>query len=368
MSAEPSSSTARAVREVGAGEALGEAEVVLDRRALPGLAAGGVAFDDDGREPLGRGVHRRREPGRTATDDAEVVERLLRARAQAEGVGDLDGRGRAERGAVGEGDHGQVVGTGAGELEQSGRLLGLADLEPAVGHVVVGEEGLHLDGALGPPVAHDSHLGVAVGVAVRPVAQQLVEHRVEPLLGRVPRLHQVVVERDVVDRSDRDVGVGVRREQHELGVRRLLPHLLQHLDAGHPWHPLVADDRGDGPVLEQLVGQHLQGLRPRGGAQDAVVLAVALAQVAHHGSDDGDVVVDREDRGLGHGTLPVCCEGSDATRAGAAGDRWSRPPGAGWLRNCTRTVRVDAVVIAVAGRWTGATRIHQGSETEGTAP
>ena len=56
-------------------------------------------------------------------------------------------------------------------------------------------------------------------VLVLPVAQQVVEDRVQPLLGRVPRLEQVVVEPDVVDRLDRDVGVGVGREQHELGVR-----------------------------------------------------------------------------------------------------------------------------------------------------
>ena len=41
------------------------------------------------------------------------------------------------------------------------------------------------------------------------------------LLGRVPRLEQVVVEADVVDRLDRHVGVGVRGEQDELGVGRL---------------------------------------------------------------------------------------------------------------------------------------------------
>jgi hypothetical protein len=38
--------------------------------------------------------------------------------------------------------------------------------------------------------------------ARQPVGQQLVEHRVEPLLRRVPGLEQVVVEVDVVDRAD----------------------------------------------------------------------------------------------------------------------------------------------------------------------
>ena len=39
-------------------------------------------------------------------------------------------------------------------------------------------------------------------------------------------------------------------------------HLLQHLDAGHPGHPLVGDDRGDRTVLEQLVGEDLERLGP----------------------------------------------------------------------------------------------------------
>ena len=41
----------RAMGEVGPGQPLGEAEVVLDRRALAGLATGSLALDDDGRRP-----------------------------------------------------------------------------------------------------------------------------------------------------------------------------------------------------------------------------------------------------------------------------------------------------------------------------
>jgi hypothetical protein len=47
-----------------------------------------------------------------------------------------------------------------------------------------------------------------------PLLEQLVEHRVELLLRRVPRLEQVVVEVDHVDRVDRGAGVGVGGEQH----------------------------------------------------------------------------------------------------------------------------------------------------------
>jgi hypothetical protein len=39
-------------------------------------------------------------------------------------------------------------------------------------------------------------------MGVAPVAEEVVEDRVQPLGRRVPRLEQVVVEADVVDRLD----------------------------------------------------------------------------------------------------------------------------------------------------------------------
>ena len=71
---------------------LGEPEVVLDRRALPGLATGRLALDDHGAEAFGRGVHGGGQPGRPGPDDADVVQRLLGGGAQAEGAGQLERR------------------------------------------------------------------------------------------------------------------------------------------------------------------------------------------------------------------------------------------------------------------------------------
>ena len=58
-----------------------------------------------------------------------------------------------------------------------------------------------------------------------PAGEELVQYWIQLLLRRIPRLEQVVVETDVVDRLDRDVGVGVRREQQQLGVGSLSPYL-----------------------------------------------------------------------------------------------------------------------------------------------
>ena len=51
-----------------------------------------------------------------------------------------------------------------------------------------------------------------------PIVQQVREHRVEILLGGIPRLHEIVVQSDLVDGADGGFSVRVRREQHPLGV------------------------------------------------------------------------------------------------------------------------------------------------------
>jgi hypothetical protein len=80
-----------------------------------------------------------------------------------------------------------------------------------------------------------------------PVAEQVVDDGVEPFGRWVPRLEQVVVETDVVDRPDGHVGVGVRRQQQQLGVRGVLSRLTEHLGPAHVRHPLVGGDQGDRP-------------------------------------------------------------------------------------------------------------------------
>ena len=59
----------RPLREVGAGDARRKAEVVLDPRAVPGLATGRHRSPRRASQALRRAVHRGRQPGRTAADD-----------------------------------------------------------------------------------------------------------------------------------------------------------------------------------------------------------------------------------------------------------------------------------------------------------
>jgi len=117
------------------------------------------------------------------------------------------------------------------------------DVVPAVGHVVARQEHLDRMAAVGPSMADHSNLRRAFPIGLPPVSEEIVSDGVQPLVRRVPGLEQVVVEADVVDRLDGDVGVRVCSEQQELRVRCVGPRLLEHLDTRHLRHPLVSGDQ-----------------------------------------------------------------------------------------------------------------------------
>jgi hypothetical protein len=182
--------------------------------------------------------------------------------------------------------------------------VGAADVQVAERHLVAGQELLGRLRLRRPLVPEHGDAGERRPAARPPLGEQLVQRRVQPLLGRVPRLEQVAVEVDVVDGPDGRVGVGVRREQHPLGAWRQVHRLLEEVDAGHPGHPVVGQQQGD---LLPAQGQLLQRVE-RGaavlGPHDAVVGAVAAAQVAGQRPPDRRVVVDGEqDRPGGRGAL-----------------------------------------------------------------
>jgi hypothetical protein len=170
-------------------------------------------------------------------------------------------------------------------------------------------------------VAHDAHLGGPVRVLAAPVAEEVVDDRVEALLRWVPRFEEVVVEADLVDRGDGDGGVGVRRQQQQPGLRRAPPDLAQHLDPGQLRHPLVGGDEGDRLVAQLELRQHLERLPAGRGVDDAVFGAVAGAQVAGDGPGHGRVVVDNEDRRLPAHDRPFPRGGSTVPLQSADG-RW----------------------------------------------
>ena len=91
------------------------------------------------------------------------------------------------------------------------------------------------------------HFGVRDGVlrCRPPRLEQRIDDGVELLLRWIPRLEQVVIEVDDVDRVDGGVGVGVRGEQHPSRGRIEVHRLLEELDTAHLRHPVVGDEHRD---------------------------------------------------------------------------------------------------------------------------
>ena len=174
------------------------------------------------------GPRRPRRPPRPArrapAHHDQVVERLIGAGGESHALGHLEVGGGDQHIPVREHQQGQVGGVGARGLHQRPRLRAGLDVEPAVGHVVARQEVLQLVRLAREAVPHNADAVVADDARL-PVREQIVEHRVQLLLRRIPGLHQVVVERHAVDRVDRGLGVGVRGQQHPLRVGHHLARL-----------------------------------------------------------------------------------------------------------------------------------------------
>jgi hypothetical protein len=88
LRAEADGLLAGAQRQIRAGQPDREAQVVLDPAGGARLAPGGVALQDEGREPLRRPVDPRRQPGRPCADHDQVVGGAFGAHLEADPLGD----------------------------------------------------------------------------------------------------------------------------------------------------------------------------------------------------------------------------------------------------------------------------------------
>jgi hypothetical protein len=358
----------------GAGQPLGETEVVLDRRALAGLTAGCLPLDDDSAEPLGGGVNRRGQPGRAAADNADVVQRLLGLGADAHGVGEVQRGGRPQVRAVRNEHQGQVVHGRAGQLDQAARLGVPVDLEPRVRDVVAVQERLDLVAADRPAVADDAQAAGAVRVGVPPVREQPVDGREQSLPRRIPGLEQVVVKPDVVDRRDGDVRVRVGGQQQLLGAGRVGLGLAQQLDAGHRGHPLVGDDQGHRLVTQRQPGQRRQSLLAGQGRDDAILGPVLAVESAADRRLDVRVVVDGHDRWPAHRGMPLApertifminCAGSATFAICGAGG--SRRRALGWRAVPPGRASGPSLRVLSRGAETGRRRADTGQDMDSFA-
>ena len=133
-----------------------------------------------------------------------------------------------------------------------------------------------------------------------PVVEEVGDDGVELLLGRVPGLVQVVVDAGRVDGANGGFRVGIRGEKDtaRIGIDRA--RALEHLDAAHSGHALVADDQSDRLIAGLELGQRVERGRAAGGAHDAIGGPILAAQVLDHGFQHAYVVVNRQEDGPCH--------------------------------------------------------------------
>ena len=97
-----------AAAQIGAGDAGGKAEIILDSGAGTGLPAGRFRLDDEGAEAFAGAVDGGSQACGTSADDHDVIEILGGLDAEADAAGKSFEIGIDEDGAVGEEDDGHL--------------------------------------------------------------------------------------------------------------------------------------------------------------------------------------------------------------------------------------------------------------------
>ena len=201
---------------------------------------------------------------------------------------------RDERLAIGGDQHRKLTAVRARRREQPLAFFGVRG-EPAVGHLVAGQEVAQVGRGRGPAVPDQLGFLDRLAVLALPGLEQLVDDRVELLLGRVPGLEQVVVEVNDVDGVDRRARVRVGGQQHPAGVRVNVHRPLEELDAGQPRHPVVREEDRHLVAAQLHLPQRLQGLLAGLGTDDPVPLAVPPAQVTGYSARYTGIIVHGDD-------------------------------------------------------------------------
>ena len=165
-------------------------------------------------------------------------------------------------------------------------------VEPLVGDAVAREEVADCVIHGRPAHSDDSNSFKRRLVAELPASEQIVQHGIELLFGRIPWFVQVVVNFGRIDGADGSFCVRVGGEENALGVGIDRQGLLEEVDSGHAGHALVREEEGDRVLSHLKLAAYVERSSPGGGADDAVVLAVMAAQVLDHSFQYAGVVVD----------------------------------------------------------------------------
>ena len=200
----------RLARQLDAGDPGREAEVVLDPRAGPGLAARRPRLGDERPQALRAAVDRGREPGRPGAEHDEVEALAVDLRAQAQRPRDLRRR-RVAHHVVGVHEHGRLRARDVEPLEHPRAVLVGVDVVPAHRQQVALEQVADLEGPPRPARGDQPHDAVALGLVPGSARQQRAEDVLAELRPARDHLPQPgAVEHDHVRRLDGHAGADRR--------------------------------------------------------------------------------------------------------------------------------------------------------------
>ena len=215
------------------------------------MAARSFAFDDDRAQAFAGAVDRGGQSGRTAAHNGEIIKVSLCMGAQADFVGDGGERRLGQAHPIGKQDYRERLRLRAKRIHQTtnfGVAFGKLHVDPLMGHLIARKKITQLVRAIGPARAEHADALVRGTKRRTPVVKQVIERGIEFFFGRIPGLHEVVVDASVVDGINRSAGIGVGREQGALGEWMKFHSFGQEADAVHLRHALVGQKESNGIV------------------------------------------------------------------------------------------------------------------------
>jgi hypothetical protein len=148
----------RAACQIASAEGLREPWIVLHDRAEADLATRHFLLQYHSPQAFRGSIDRRRQPGRTAADNDQIVEPRIRIGVQPEPPGELPHIRIHQDTAVREDDYGIALLPSADVPRGSRRNLVAFDVEPAIADPAAGQERLDLVHPRRPSMPDDAHL------------------------------------------------------------------------------------------------------------------------------------------------------------------------------------------------------------------
>ena len=141
-----------------------------------------------------------------------------------------------------------------------------------------------------------------------------------------------MIQLDGIDRLDGGLGIGIRREQHSLGVGIELHGFHHGIDPVHLRHAMIDQQERDGIIALLQSPEQIQRGDSRLGSQDAVTIVVTLAQIAFDRSEYIGIVVNGQDDWFCHSQIPLNRDRL-ANRGEPMPREWQAFAGASYLRS-----------------------------------